>query len=472
MSGGAGSACLAALCICLWTGACSKPLPPVPQVALNGFDPEVRDAVSTAQNQALAAPESGQASGRLGMVLQAHALYQPAEIAYERAMRLEPKEFSWAYYHALVVWQLSGPAKALEPLTSALKLHRGYAPAILKRADLLYELGKFSDSADAYKSVLTDDPGAADALYGMGRVKFAQHDMTAAEDFYRRACQAYPRFGAAHYGLAMAEKSSGHEAEAANDFELAQRLGEDRPPRTDPLGEQVAALATGVYQRLAQGDRLAHNGQAERAAELNEELLKHDPENLSFVLNLLYLARLRERPDHGELDGLFDQAKRINPQVALIYDYYGAALVHQEKYEAAAAPLRKALELNPELGEAHALLAEILERQNRPAEAIEHYERALATQPSNRELEMNLWRSLIVHGRSRDAIPQLLPALQFEDEYATLRRVLLGEAYLTTGDRDHALQYLEQARSRAQKEGPPALVAQIDQELEQISRRR
>ena len=59
--------------------------------------------------------------------------------------------------------------------------------------------------------------------------------------------------------------------------------------------------------------------------------------------------------------------------------------------------------------------------------------------------------------------PELIAALQTEDTYSTLRLVLLGEAYLTSGDLVHARQYLEQARNRARSEGPPQLLAEIDE---------
>ena len=405
------------------------------------------------------------------MVLHAHAVYQTAALAYERAIRLEPKEFAWRYYYASVAWQLSGPEKAMEPLSAALRLHPGYAPAILKKGDLLYQLGNFQESGDAYKSVLAEDPGSAAGLYGMARVKYAQHDTAAAEDFYSRACRAYPNYGAAYYGLATVEQGLGRDAEAAKNFELAQRYNGDHPPATDPLGDQLAALATGIYYRLANGDQLARKGRTDEAAQLNEAMLARDPENFSVLLNLLYLARFVDRLS-DKVEGWYLKAKQINPQVALVYAYYAAALARQGKFDAAAAAARKAIELQPDYPEAHVLLGEVLEQQNHPAEALEQYQRALATQSSDRTLQLKLWRLLIIQGRSRDAIPQLIPALQVDDTYATLRRLLLGEAYLTTGDIGKAQEYLEQARSRARTEGPPELVAQIDQEIEQIARRR
>ena len=451
--------------------SCSGPVPPIPTPKVDGFDPEVRDAILTAYQQAVAAPESGQATGRLGMVLHAHAVYPTALAAYQRAIRLDPNEFMWAYYYALIVWQVSGPEKALPALSSALRLRPDYAPAILRRANALFQLGRFKESGEAYKAALAVDPAAADALYGMARVKYAQGDMATAEDFYGRACRAYPTFGAAYYGLGLTQRSLGRDAEAARNLDLAQRYGKDAPPASDPLSLQLAALATGVYYHLAESDRLAHSGHMDDAVRLNEAMLDRDPESFTVLLNLLFLARFVDGLD-DKAASFYSRARQIDAQVPLIYDYYGVALARQGKYDAAMAELNKAIELRPDYAEAHAVLADVLDRQSRPTEAIEHYRRALAAQPSDRAVPMKLWRLLIVHGRSREAIPEMIPSLQLDDSYAALRRVLLGEAYLTLGDADKARQYLEQARNRARSEGPPELAAQIDQELEQLARRR
>jgi tetratricopeptide (TPR) repeat protein len=447
--------------------ACASPIPPVPTVPLEGLDPEVRDAIVAARNQAVDQPKNGQASGRLGMVLQAHSLNQPAMLAYQRATRLEPKAFEWRYYLALVLQQLSQTEQALDALTAALRIRPDYAPAIQRRGDVLFQLGKFDESAAAFESLVKYDPSSAMALYSLARVKYAREDLPAAEDLYRRASQAYPTFGAAYYGLGEVNRSMGHDAEAVKNFELAKRYSDDHPPVEDPLFSAVGALSTGVSRRLEVSSQLAKQGKMDEAAQLNEKVLERDPQNLAALQNLLYLARFLPRLDN-QVDAFYDRAKRINPQAALVYDYYGVLMVRQGKFDAATAALRKAIELRPDDAEPHKVLGEILERQNRPAEAIENYQRAVAAEPSDSAIQVKLWWTLIVNGRGREAIPQLLPALQVDDSFSSMRLVLLGEAYRTTGEFGKSRQYLEQARDRVRKQGPPDLAAQIEQELKEL----
>jgi tetratricopeptide (TPR) repeat protein len=112
-------------------------------VQLDGLDADVRGAIEKARDEAVAQPGSGQAAGRLGMVLEAHTLYQPAVLALQRAVRLEPKEFAWRYYLAIALEYSSRPDQALDALSEALRLRPDYTPAVLKRGELLFKLGRF-----------------------------------------------------------------------------------------------------------------------------------------------------------------------------------------------------------------------------------------------------------------------------------------------------------------------------------------
>jgi tetratricopeptide (TPR) repeat protein len=225
------------------------------------------------------------------MVLQAHTLYQPAIAAYQRAIRLEPKEFSWRYYLALSLQQSSSPEQALSAVSDALKIRPGYAPAILKRAELLFKQGRFKESDASLSPLLARDPDSAPALYLLARIKYAEAEFPAAEDLYRRACQAYPNFGAAWYGLAETGKRIGHTADSAKYYALAESHKNDNPPDGDELFEQVLRLATGIENRLAQAKQLMGQRKVDEASRLYKEVLKPYPDNPDSLVNLLYIAQ-------------------------------------------------------------------------------------------------------------------------------------------------------------------------------------
>jgi superkiller protein 3 len=447
---------------------CVGPVPPVPIVPLDGLDADVRGAIETARNEAAAEPKSGQAAGRLGMVLEAHTLYQPAVLAFQRAIRLEPKEFAWRYYLALSLDLVPRQEPALAAITDALRINPGYVPARLKRADLLFKLGRFRESEAVLEPLLVQNPNSAAALYAMARVKFSQQDFPAAEDLYRRACQAYPAYGAAWYGLAVTGRRLGHEAESTKNFALAESNKNHNPPAEDQLLDQVLKLATGIETRLALAKQLMDRRQYDEASKLYKEVMKQFPDNPDCLVNLLYMAQFPNQASPQEVEALYAAARRVDPALPKVYLYYGTALAGQKKYDAAVAAINKAIELKPGDPEAHSWLADVRERQNRPAEAIEQYRIALAADPSFRAARLELGKILLNLGRDREAIPVLLPALSVEDGYTTIVLMFLARAYLTTGDRASALEYLRQAHARALRTGPPKLLAQIEKGLEQL----
>lgn len=447
-------------------------MPPIPAISTDGLDAEVRDAIVNARSQAEAKPESGQATGQLGMVLEAHFLFPQAAQAYQRAIRLDPKEFSWRYYLALVLQQDAKPQQALDTLTAALPMRPDYAPAILKQAEILGQLGRSKDAAAVLDPLLAREPNSAQALQEMGQVKYAQGDFAAARDLYRRACQVFPTYGAALLGLARAERSLGQETEAAANFDLAQAHKDEQPPLDDPLLAGVFDLGTGVAYQRQQADKLLEKGDLAGASRVLHEILKRDPNNVYSLQRLLYIAHF---PNHGaddDVEMLYARLRSIDPSIPEAYASYGMVNAVQGKYDAAATALRKAIELRPGYGEADEWLGMVLERQQKRSDAIGYYRRALAAEPSNRAYQSELWRSLIAQGHGREVIPQILPALQVDDSYTAFLTILAGEAYVSAGDPDKGRQYLEQALSRVRREGPPERLAQIEQELERLSPRK
>jgi tetratricopeptide (TPR) repeat protein len=419
----------------------------------------------------VAQPKSGQASGRFGMVLEANALYPAAELAYQRAIRLEPKEFAWRYYLALTLQKLSRMEDAVDTVTAALRIRPNYGPAVLKRGELLLKLGRLRESRATLESFLAQDPKSAATLYALARVRYAQEDLSSAEDFYRQACKAYPTFGAAYYGLAVTGKRLGHDAEAAENFKLAERYKGDSPEAGDPLADQMSGLATGALNHILQAQQLVRQGEYQEASRLFRDVLNRDPNDLDGLyglLNLFYLAPPANQPSVEEVEAFYARAHQIAPQNPELYFYYGAALIRQNKHDAAVTALNQAIALKPDYADAHLFLGGILEQANRPDQAVEHYRLALAAQPSFRPAQLQLGRILVNLGRDREAIPELLPALQVDDPDTSMAMLFLAQAYANSGDLGKARDYLKQARTRVQKTGPPDLLERIEQGLKQL----
>jgi tetratricopeptide (TPR) repeat protein len=458
----------AALLSVLLTVSCGGPVPPVPAVPLGGLDADVRGVIGKAHDDAVAQPKSGEATGRLGMVLEAHTLYEPAALAFQRAIRLDPGEFRWRYYLAIALENTSRPEAALAAVADGLRIHPDYEPAVLKRGALLLKLGRFQESDAVLEPLLAKNPSSAETLYTLGRVKSAQGDFTAAEDLYRRACEAWPTYGAARFGLAEAERRLGHTAEADKNFRLAESYKDRTPPAEDPLRSEVAKLATGIETRLTEAKRLMDRRQFDEASRIYKDVLARHPDNPDSLVNLLYMAQFPNQSSPEEVETLYATASRVSPEVPQVYVYYGTALASQGKYDAAVTAIEKGISLKPDYGEAQAWLADVMMRQHRPAQAIEQYRRALKADPGFRPARLMLGQLLITTGRSREAILVLLPALQQNDKTTPVFLITLAQAYADSGERAKAIEYLRQARPLVVQSGPPQLLAQLDRGLAQL----
>ena len=73
----------------------------------------------------------------------------------------------------------------------------------------------------------------------------------------------------------------------------------------------------------------------------------------------------------------------------------------------AESPLRRALELDPDLGDAHSMLGSSLARQERPAEAILHFEKAIRLGSDSPTLRLGYAGALESLGRDEEAQAQM-----------------------------------------------------------------
>jgi tetratricopeptide (TPR) repeat protein len=448
--------------------SCAKPVPPVPAITVDGLDADVKTALLKSREEAVAQPKSAQASGALGMVLEAHTLYQPAALAYQRAVRLDPKDFGWRYYLALCLEKNGQLDEALAAVSEGLRIRPDYQPAILERADLLLKLGRFPESAATLQPFLEKNPNSPLALYSLGRVKFAQQDFGAADDLYRRATQAWPTFGSAWFGLGETSKRLGRNGETEKDYQLAETHKDQYPPNGDELYSQMMKLATGIENRLMKAKQLMNQREFDQSSQIYKEVLKQYPDNLDCLVNLLYIAQYPNQATPEEVEDLYQRSRAVSPQLAEVYTYHGTALAAEGKYDAAVAELEKAIQLKPNNAETHAWLADVRERQHRLAEAIEQYRIAVEQKPDFRVARLELAKDLLYAGRSREAVPVLLPALQVEDKNTPIAMMFLVQAYVNLGDRATARKYLEQAHQYVLHNGPSNLLPQIESNLRSL----
>ena len=274
-------AVLLILAFALPTGAAraarSESLPDLPRLNLDNFLPAVREQVRQANAAAEAHPKDADASGELGMVLDAYEQYDAAAVCYQRAHLLDPGAFRWLYYLGWVQAAQGQHEDAVATLGEAVRLKPEDRPAALRLAGNLLAIGRLDQAGNIYRTISETHPESAEAQYGLGRIYALRGDLTAAATAYLRACELFPSYGAAHYALAVLYRKLGRQAESQQQFSLYEQNKEAVPPLNDPLRSDVLNLNLGSVGHMRRAETLEQAGRFAEAVAEQKEALRVDP---------------------------------------------------------------------------------------------------------------------------------------------------------------------------------------------------
>jgi tetratricopeptide (TPR) repeat protein len=442
-------------------------LPRLPQVIPDIFPLFIRDKVRKAYAAVLAHPEDAVPNGQLGMLLQAaNKSDERAAICYRRAHLFEPTSFRWAYYLGVVQANRGNFKDAVGTLREALRLDPKYLPALSKLGESLRASGSVKESRRVFEEVVRHDPEGAQAQYDLGQARQADKNLDGAIESFRRACELFPNFGAAHYALAHVFQRLGKTDRAREELVLYEKNKYDIPGVSDPLQAEISEIYTNPESLVQSGIEFANQGKLEQAVAEEERALRIDPDLFKAHVNLIsFYGRLRQFEKAKEHYGA---AVRINPNNPESFHNYGVLLLQQGKYREAEEQFRKVLELDPRHSEALNSIGYLLERQGKIQEAIVEYRRAIASKPDYRQAHFNLGRILVNQEKYGEGIEHLLGTLTPVDENTARYLYALGAAYGRAGDRPNALRYLREAEVQASASSQSDLLADIERDLHTV----
>lgn len=443
-------------------------LPEFPDIRLDSFHGAVREEIRKAHEAAKAAPQDAAASGRLGMVLHAHEQWNAAAASYERARALDPNRFVWPYYLSDVYAQMARREQALEALEQALHVNPDYAPAWLRKAELLLDMGKVRESRKLFQRIVAGPAQPVAGWYGLGRTQAALGDPASAIVSLETACRLYPDYGAAHFALVPLLRKAGQNDEASRRLRAYEQHKLDAPPAEDPRMAEVRALNVGAANFIRIGMQLEAEGKLAEAIQAHLQAAASDPGNEQAHINLIQLyARA------GDARSAFEHYRRaiaLNPNLAEAHYNYGVLLFGQEKYSEAKQSFERTLEINPQHAQAHNNLGYVLEMEGKTADAQRHYEKAVALDPNYRLARFHLGRVLVNQRRYADGIAHLEQTLEPDEESTPARLYALGAAHARAGDYVQAARRFQQARRKAEARGQSALAASIDRDMQRLEK--
>lgn len=208
-------------------------------------------------------------------------------------------------------------------------------------------------------------------LLVQGQSYLEQRRYEIAERLFRRAIEMRPQDPAAHYYLGVALLSQGEHEKAARSLEKAAYLSERPNPAV------LFELGT-AYLRM---------GRLEKAEETLRQAVELEPNRASFYLQLGWVHYKKVEGERARAE--FEKAVEL--EATGISFYYLALAEHAlGNIDGAAAASRRAIELEPDLADAHVVLGKCLARLGRLEEAQPRFEEALRLDPDAAEAYFQL----------------------------------------------------------------------------------
>ena len=431
---------LAALLVIAALGGCfddpSMRLPAVP-----GGAPDLSAALQTLHDEAEATPRSAEHRGRLAMAYDVNGFEQRAIVVYAQAAALEPDEFNWPYFRALLQARIDTDYEgALASLDAAIAIDDGYVPAWLSRGEWLLVLGRLDEARTAYERA-TDLGAGAPAKVGLARLLLEADDFDEAADLLEplNAQLPDPRIDAQ---LARAYRGLGREDDARI---AAARAGVTTSAMqwVDPRLAQRAPYIAGFGNRLLHAQNLIQAGRPRDALTIAEELASERPGDGDALNTLVWANAALERFD--EAQSILGDALALHPEEPRLHQMMANAYLERGDVVNARRHLEAIVAFAPENARALEELGWLVARQGETEQGIALLERALES--GAREPKQVLYRLGLLDGAAERwgrAAGRFRDAGRIDAAF-TMAYVHLGRCLAESGDFDGARTALDWA---------------------------
>ena len=400
-------------------------------------------------------PTSPRAVGELCLAYHADMFYEQAERCYDVAAALNPREWRWTYYRALIQSE-RGEADAVAAAMRRVTAVTEFGPAWWRLGEAEFKEGRYDRADEAWRRALAAPepdrmaaespphsagvPLSAYASLGLARTARARGDADAARQLLERVGASAPRFGSAFRLLAENYTSLGRTADADRVLRRANRLP-PYAPYADPLIDVLARESRNATFLLRQASDADLADSAEWSEYLTRRALEFDTGNPDVLSKLGRILRTLGRNEEA-LD-VFLQYQQMVPGDVQALAQIGSCLTDLGKFREAESYLRRALGgLDDAL--THYNLGLLLAQTSRLEEAVAEYGLALSLDPQDPNTHNNLAAVLVRQGKLALASRELVRALEIEPENANTH-TNLGIVLAQQGRRERAAREFEAA---------------------------
>lgn len=404
-------------------------------------DQDVAEHLQDVLQSARTMPDSALMRGRLGMAYDVNGLRDTALASYAQAEALDPADFRWPYFSAILIAETGAYEQALEVLQRALAIDAQYAPAWLWQGAWLLEAGRPDAAMQAFERAAAGQTSPF-ADVGRARVMLARGQHQQAIDVLQPIAQ-----GSNHpflhriYGEALRGNGQIDEAREA----LAK--GKDALPltwpdeRRDQRNVHVRGHASYEFAK-----RLSASGQLQEALTIFKRLQVHHPENdcgnpedFFLACNLMNSVAIAQDRAGYPIRALEILERGLGFNDEFIPFYLTSSNLYRLQGDLARAldHVDDAIRLNPARGYAHEQRGRLLFGLQRFAEAKASFEAALQYEAEKQttlfylglaEFELNSWA---------EAVTRFEGVIRLDSSFA-LGHVFLARSLAELGQMDEA----------------------------------
>jgi len=278
------------------------------------------------------------------------------------------------------------------------------AATLAQHAAQLQSAGDYAGAAEAWQSVIAQQPDSVAAHVNLGivLVQLGRYDDAIAE--YGAADKLMPGDPRIALNTALAYEKSGRIPEAQQRFDALHRAA--------PGNSQITMLLADC--RLRTGDNAGVIALLQPVAEQNKEDLA-----VAYMLGMAYLREQRIPEGQMLLDRILSKGDTAEARFLL-----GNRMFASADYPAAVKQLASAIELNPHLPGLQSLYGQALLNTGDPDGALAAFSKELADNPNDYAANLESGQILIVRKRFDEATPLLKRALLVRPQSAEAKLAL------------------------------------------------
>jgi len=376
---------------------------------------------------------AGQSSQELRLHIQAAqsdldaAKYLDAVQELRAAIALQPGIRGAHYQLGFALLQLHNSAEAEKAFTKELDLPPPDPYSLYYLATIRNEAGQRQAAISFFEKAL-DAGEVLDVRQKLASSYLAQGRLDDAIHFLEASVRLRPEDGGLHYLLGRAYKQKGRVKDAKTQFDAAARW------KTKFRNEMVSL--SGLRQALQAKD------QPDAAARIRELSGSGDSDILLASATFLGQAGL-----HEEASSFLKKVIEMNNGIPEAHYDLGRAYIALDKRAEAIPELSRATELKPGFYEAELLLGTLLADDGRGDEAIKHLRAAAQIHADNARLLLMLGLQYYQRSYFSDAIEVLKKAVDLQPGNADPRYLLI-ESYYRNFEYTHALSLAQETVAR------------------------